>query len=1052
MPAAGWRARVAPWLAVVVGAAAGVRRWWTTSLVPGVVAFAARVRERGGPWLRQAGRSACEGLGRAERAAVPRLRDAGSAVGGGLARAESAAVPWLRRATWAAAVTIARAEAVAVRALRTLGQLILFSVDRAEAAAGAGILALATSGSATARRRAAAQRERRAQRRGAAREPVAVGAATTAATPAATAASAAPPAADPGAPPAPAPAAPAAPVAPAPPPDDEGWLPSERGRSSPLGGVRQRSGGLRYGALAALAAVGLATRPAAAPPLPPAPAVPRPAFPRRVAPGSVPPPPQRRRGEVVEVRRGRSALLAGTGALATLGITVLVVNLITPSIMRPVLAASGGAVDVQFEIPDEAALPTLGQRSVIYAADGSVLAVLHDEVDRRIVSLDEVPEHVRQAVITAEDRKFYEHRGYDVEGIGRAAIANLQSRSISQGASTITQQLAKTIVGDEDSLERKISELAYAIALEDEFTKDELLERYLNQTYFGGGAYGIAAAAEEFFGVSQEQLTIAQAATLAGMIRAPGSGDPRRNPEVAKQRRDGIIRQMFADGYISKQQMDEALAEPLEVRPPTEREQRHPYVVAAIIDEFVRNPVFGETRQERFEALYSGGLRIYTTVDPRLQEIADRVVRETLGDDGSGPTAAIAAVDPRNGRVVAIHGGSDFEKARFNLATQGRRQPGSAFKPFVVATALEQGYPVSTILDGSGPQTFNVGGGEPYVVRNFGNASYGPVDLRQTLIRSINTATVQLGLMVGPDNVAAMAERLGINIEAAMGGIHNPAMALGGLTYGVTPLEMASAYGVIANQGNRAEPHLIEKVDTAAGGNVFTFQPNPQRVLSPNVDGAMVSILRDVVRFGTGTRAQVPGWEVAGKTGTTQNSADAWFVGFTPVMSTAVWMGHPEGQIPMGTATGGRLPALMWNRFMTEALATQEPVAFADLPEGPDQAPQVTVEVPDVVGNDEGQALAVLGQARLVGQVTQVASASPAGRVLWQSPRPGTSVTAGQTVTIGVSTGVAPATAPAQAPEAEEEVVEPAVEAEADADGDLDLDLDEVALPPDPRG
>jgi 1A family penicillin-binding protein len=690
-------------------------------------------------------------------------------------------------------------------------------------------------------------------------------------------------------------------------------------------------------------------------------------------------------------------------------VLALVLGLLPVAILDAVARMATEAVTVVVHGPDDSVWGPLAQRSTVHASDGTQLAVLHDEVDRRVVALEEVPAHVRQAVLAAEDRRFYDHAGYDPRAIVRALLANVQARQIRQGGSTITQQLAKqNFVGTEQTLRRKAQELAYAVHLERTYSKEELLERYLNQTYFGAGAYGIGAATEEFFRARPDELSVPQAALLAGLISAPGRLDPRRWPQAAKARRDHIIAAMASEGYLRERDVEQLQATPLDPAPPLEQLPLEPYFVEAVKREFLANPAFGATRAERIDRLFSGGLQIHTTVDLRLQRIAQATVAEFFPAP-EGPTGALAAVDPRSGQVRALHSGTDFTVEQFDIATQGRRQPGSAFKPFVLAAALEQGIPVQLRLPGSSTTFAIPGHTEPWRVTNYGGANYGPVDLREALVRSINTAFAQLGLMVGPHAVANLAQRAGIDMQAATAGDVVPAIALGGFTHGVTPLEMASAYGVFAAAGGRADPYVIERVTDADGESVYEHAPTPTEAVHPAVAAALVDIMQDVVRSGTGRRAQVPGWAPAGKTGTTQYHTDAWFIGFVPVLSAALWMGHPDAQVPMGRMVGGNIPAQAWSRFMTEALAGVEPVAF---PRADTALPRVDdsrfIAVPDVVGRTEAEALATLAGAGLRGSARAAESDQPQGTVIGQQPPAGTLATPGITVVLDVSVGPPP--------------------------------------------
>ena len=699
--------------------------------------------------------------------------------------------------------------------------------------------------------------------------------------------------------------------------------------------------------------------------------------------------------------------------MGLLAVTLLAATLVLglgAATVVPALARSVGTMSgLEITFPTDLNLAALEERSVVFAADGSVLAVLHDEVDRRIIPLDEIPPHVRDAVITAEDEKFWEHNGYDVEGIARAAIANAKARDVLQGGSTITQQLAKSMVGNQRTLERKISELTYAVALENRYSKEELLERYLNQVYLGSGAYGVAAAAEEYFHKDPADLTPAEGAMLAAVIRSPGRLDPRRNPEEVLRRRDTVLHQMVKDGKLHPAEAQAALSSPLGVLPHRPSEVKEPYFVEAMKREFFANPAFGDTREDRINLLFSGGLEIHTTVEPRLQAAADEIIKQFFPEPG-GPTAAIATVDPRNGRVLALASGVEFTEEQFDLAAQGRRQPGSSFKPFVLAAALENGFPLSMRLRGSGPMVIDMPGAQdPWKVSNYANTNYGDLDLRQSLARSVNTAFAQLVMLVGPDAAADVATRLGINMTAAMGGVPPvPAIALGGLQVGVTPLEMASAYGTFATAGQRVAPHVISRVTNRAGEVLWEAKARPETVIEPAIAGSMIEVMQGVVRGGTGTAARIRGWLPAGKTGTTQSNADAWFIGTVPVMSTAVWVGHPDAQVPMRGVTGGSLNARIWQRFMTRALEGVEPVPFPETPPLSSVLGKGSTEVPDVRGMEATEALRALADAGLVGTVKSVDTTRTPGKVLWQSPRTGATARRGSTVTIGISSGVRP--------------------------------------------
>lgn len=568
----------------------------------------------------------------------------------------------------------------------------------------------------------------------------------------------------------------------------------------------------------------------------------------------------------------------------------------------------------------DGSLPPLAERSVVRAADGSVLATWHGEVNRRVVSLDAVPEHVRQAVISAEDRRFAEHDGYDLAGLARALWANLRSGEVVQGGSTITQQLAKqTFVGDAPTLRRKASELVHAVALEREYDKATLLQRYLNHAYFGSGAYGIAAAAEELFATTPEHLSVGQAAMLAGLIRSPGALDPRDDPEAARRRRDAVLERMLADGHLSRSQARQASAEPLEFAESREEPTRS-HLLAAVRRELRGDPALGPDADRRAERLRTGGLEIHTTIDPDLQQQVDEAVAARLPT--AGPAAAVAAVDPHTGGVRAVHGGADFTVTEFNLATQGRRQPASTVKPFVAAAALEAGHDPDEPLPGAARASFDVDG-ERWRVRNYQGIDHGRVDLAAALRDSVNTAFAELVAEHGVTAVTDVLERVGVPLEEALGPSETwgPSIALGGMTHGLTPLELAAAYTPFATGGRYTEPHLVTRVVDRDGAEITAADQEARQAFEPHIADEVAGLLRDAVRHGTGTPARVAGAEVLGKTGTTDRGADAWFVGGDSSLMAAVWVGDPRGRITQPNASGATVAAPLWREAIGDALS-----------------------------------------------------------------------------------------------------------------------------------
>lgn len=596
------------------------------------------------------------------------------------------------------------------------------------------------------------------------------------------------------------------------------------------------------------------------------------------------------------------------------------------------IAASGALyVLLSAPLPPPPSLATLSQTTYMTDAAGRPLATLHAGEDRTVVRLADVPAVLRHAVVAAEDRSFYRHRGLDPLGIVRATIADIRSRRVVQGGSTITQQYVRNAyrtVGRSRSLWRKLKEAVIAVKLERELPKDEILERYLNTIYFGRGAYGVQAASQAFFGKDVRDIGLAEAALLAGLIRSPVSADPAVNPALATARRRQVLRAMEEEGYITAAQR--AVAERVPVVGPGAPviPRRQPGVTVARPE--VGTQYFVE-QVRRFlvarygeQAVYGGGLRVRTTLDLELQGAAYRAVYGVLDRPGD-PAGALVAVDA-DGRVRAMVGGRDWSVSQVNLATGraggGRgRQAGSAFKPFVLAAAVADGYPVTTrypapaeiVLPGADE-------GRDWRVRNYDGTDYGQLDLVEATVQSVNTVYAQLVVQVGPAKVVEMAHAMGITspLRAV------PSIALG--TQEVSVLEMAAAYATLANRGVRVEPTLVSEVRDAEGNLVERFTPERKRVLAGKQADIVNGVLRQVVERGTG-RAAAFGRPVAGKTGTTQDFGDAWFVGYTPRLAAAVWMGYPEGQSrPMRSVhgravTGGSFPAIIFRRFMAAATA-----------------------------------------------------------------------------------------------------------------------------------
>jgi penicillin-binding protein 1A len=593
------------------------------------------------------------------------------------------------------------------------------------------------------------------------------------------------------------------------------------------------------------------------------------------------------------------------------------------------------------------ALGELPERSLVYAADGSLLSVLHSEENRAPVALEEVPQTVVDAVLAVEDARFWDHDGVDARSAARALFENVDAGSVEQGGSTITQQLVKNALLTPDrSVRRKVREAVLARRLEQQLSKREILERYLNTVYFGNGAYGVQAAAETYFGVGVADLGPAQAALLAGVIRNPVNDDPVRFPARARLRRDMALDRMVEVGDLASPEAVRLKTEPVptSVRRPLPGPDH--YFVERVKQQLLDDRRLGETAQERYNAVFNGGLRVHTTLDPRLQRSAQTRVSETLPDTEGRFTAALVSVEPATGAVRALVGGPGFDRFKYDIATQGTgRQPGSSFKPFVLVAALEAGIGPKSTIDGRSPCTIPMPAGqEPWKPENYEGSGGGVMSVADATVRSLNCAYARLGLAVGLDKVADAARRLGITTPLDT----VPAMSLGAEE--VRPLDMASAYATLANDGVRMAPYFVERVEDRKGRVLFTGRGEGERAVSEQVARIANDVLQGVVQRGTGTRARLSGRQVAGKTGTSQEWQNAWFVGYTPQLSTAVWMGSPDGNVSMRNVggvrvAGGTYPARIWQAFMSDALAGTDPAAFV----APDPAripPATVVRLP----------------------------------------------------------------------------------------------------------
>lgn len=612
-----------------------------------------------------------------------------------------------------------------------------------------------------------------------------------------------------------------------------------------------------------------------------------------------------------------------------------------------VLGVLGSACDLQ-PLPDPG-IGELGLTTVVYAADGSVLAEWHAEEDRALVTYEELPRHLIDAVVAIEDERYWQHPGVDLKAVARAVVANLGAREAIQGASTITQQYLKNVLLTPDvTIDRKLTEAALALRLEEGLSKEEILERYLNTVYFGNGAYGVGAAATHYFGKAVRRLTLAESALLAGLIRSPAVTDPYLDPEAALLRRRVVLDKMVELGWLERDVAEEADATPLRLQPPRPPEQaRFPYFTEEVKRRLLDDLALGDTATDRYNMLFRGGLRIYTTIDPLVQQAAEEAVAAVLPEDG--PAGALAAVAPRTGYVLALVGGSDFYDpddpvAQFNLATQGRRQTGSAFKPFVLAAALQEGVGLDTVFPAGRSVVIQTPSG-PWRVENYGGSAFPNLTLLEATVFSVNAVYARLVDRVGPVRVVSVAKAAGITTDLQP--FHS--IALGAQE--ASPLDMASAFGTFASEGIHIQPILVTGIETHDGVNLYEPVPVVDQAFSREVAQGVTAALTEVVRRGTARRALI-GRPVAGKTGTSQEHRDAWFVGYTPELAAAVWVGFPEGQIEMTppatpfTITGGSWPAEIWAAFAAAALGSTPYGQLATV----DAQGQVTVEVDTSTG------------------------------------------------------------------------------------------------------
>lgn len=621
-------------------------------------------------------------------------------------------------------------------------------------------------------------------------------------------------------------------------------------------------------------------------------------------------------------------------------------------------------------------LKPLAERSFIYDTSGGEPVVLtnsDDPQNRSRVLLEEIPETVKGSVVAVEDAAFRDHNGINIRSILRAVDANLESGGVSQGGSTITQQVVKnSLVGDDQDLSRKLREAFLAVELEKQMSKDEILEYYLNSVYFGGGAYGVQAASEYYFGKDVGDVNWAEGALLASLIRSPNYYNPFRNPDVAESRRDLVFGRLVATDRMTPEEVEfwEQVSLPTQANPPS---IPYDYFVEEVKQALLNDPKFGlgATEAARNRAVFESGIRVYTTFDPVLQFKALAARRETLpgnrGDDTFDAgidarngeelfgTAAMASIEPRTGAIRAMVGGAGYDRYQFNLVTQGEQQPGSTFKTFVMASLFEQGYVPSDTVGSPGTCKFTFDSDDQEEYTGKGGTITGVTQ------KSSNCGYMQLGQLAGIDNVAELANKVGVNKSSLYEG--TPATPPNNLPLGtkeVTPLEMASAYATFANDGFYNEPYLVERIEDRDGNVLYQHEAKPVPVIQIQTARLVTEVLTANVQSGTGTRAQIPNGQVAaGKTGTTNDSSDVWFAGYTPDLATAIWIGAVGANVSLSQvnpelrgATGGRFAAAMWGRYYDLVSQGQPNVDF--IPPGPTRSGKSVGKVPNLVVRSSG--------------------------------------------------------------------------------------------------
>lgn len=591
------------------------------------------------------------------------------------------------------------------------------------------------------------------------------------------------------------------------------------------------------------------------------------------------------------------------------GGTLLSITLLASSVV------AGGLVGLAISfrnLPDVRQIKNFfpSETTYIYDIKGKLLTSIHGEANREVVPLDKVSPHLKRAVLASEDGHFYDHHGINPTGVGRAIVVNMVAGGVKEGGSTITMQLVKNLfLSQKRAFTRKLAEAVLAIRLEQILSKNEILEMYLNQVYWGHNNYGVQTAARSYFNKSAEYLTLGESAMMAGLIQAPEEFSPFANMKLAKQKQKEVLGRMIELGWISQKEYDDALQQPIKLgKIRSFQGSASPYITNSVAQELAKK--FGR------DALLKGGMRVQTTVDAKFQAMAEGTIKDwhqKLQSQGlSKNQMALVAIDPRTHFVKALVGGVDYKVSEFNRATQAKRQPGSSFKPFVYYAAFATGKyaPDSTVLDA--PVGYQDGDGW-YYPKNYDSKFAGSMSIRTALAQSRNIPVIKLGKAVGMNKVIETCRTLGIMSPM------EPVTSLPLGAIGVTPLEMASAYATFANYGWQSPPTVIVRITDSVGNVILDNTPKQKQVLDPWASAAIIDVMQSAITEGTGRNAAI-GRPAAGKTGTTSSEKDIWFVGTVPQLTTAVWVGRDDNKQLASGATGGMIVAPIWRDFMTKAL------------------------------------------------------------------------------------------------------------------------------------